>query len=157
MGQPSMSPEPERKVLCAKCVPKPSGEAKAAQVRACSRAVCKAAPGSKLDVQNCPFCRCQLGGAQRGCVASDGYFACPGSTGSAERDRRVGRWPTGTPERLPRERPAPDLGPLPHPGSGPELEMRGACGTGPLSSAYGNFPESGKFPAFPGSSPPSDT
>jgi len=43
------------------------------------------------------------------------------------------------------------------PGSGTKREMLGVCGRLPLCSAYGNFPESGKFPAFPGSSPPSDT
>jgi hypothetical protein len=108
---------------------------------------------------------------------SGGYFACPASAGSAERNRRgcvrprrtaAGngwcparpgrtrpaarrRIPAGRSprERLPREPPRPGFGP----GSGTEREVPGARGRRPSCSAHGIFPRLGKFPAFPGSSP----
>jgi hypothetical protein len=55
-----------------------------------------------------------------------GYFACRGSAGSTERDRRA----------APR---APGEGAW-DPGSGTEREMPGTCGRRPLRSSQGNFP-----------------
>src|ERR1035437_2198381 len=78
-----------------------------------------------------------------------GYFACPDSADSTDRDRRAG-------SECPRSGP-PRTSPAARPRKRDEREMPGACGHRPLCWTHGNFPELGKFPAFPGSSPPSDT
>ena len=64
-----------------------------------------------------------------------GYFACPDSADSTDRDRRAGF-----------ECPAPDIARRPTREAG-RREIPGACRHRPLCSSHGNFPELGKFPA----------
>ena len=45
-------------------------------------------------------------------------------------------------------------GNTPHPGSGTETRNAWQLRAWPLRSGHGNFPDPGKFPAFPGSNPP---
>ncbi len=63
----------------------------------------------------------------------------------------LGTPPRSGPSRTSTRRPAA------RPGKRTERGMPGARGHWPLCSVHGNFPDSGKFPARGGSSPPSDT
>jgi hypothetical protein len=87
--------------------------------------------------------------AARGAAQSGGYFACPDSADSTARDRRAASEPP--------ECHAPHIARRLAPEAGRNAKSLAPAGIWPLCWVHGNFPESGKFPAPPGSSPPSDT